>query len=240
MDSLSPHIEHRVAQLHREADVRRLAASLPSSHDASEPRPRGRRALAIAMAFLALATAISASGAYLVAAGTSPEPGMPTRRGPREQVKPRSLSRRPVVGSGCTDEPKRITARHDVDRPSPTAIDVVRSFPRRRLSRPPGDQPRPTASQRSRAKMRRPSHLARIRMASVTRPGGAASDFPVADDAARERGRLRASEAKIAGQVVEFQLARQRAELVMPEVVEPLSTRERRGPRVARHRPHGR
>ena len=64
-------------------------------------------------------------------------------------------------------------------------------------------------------------------MASVTRPGGAASDFPVADDAARERGRLRESEAKIAGQVVEFQLARQRAELVMPEVVEPLSTRER-------------
>ena len=65
-------------------------------------------------------------------------------------------------------------------------------------------------------------------MASVPRPGGAASDFPVADDAARVRGRLRASEAQeFVGQVVEFQLARQRAELVMPEVVEPLSTRER-------------
>jgi RNA polymerase sigma factor (sigma-70 family) len=49
----------------------------------------------------------------------------------------------------------------------------------------------------------------------------------VADDAARERGRLRESEARIAGQVVEFQLARQRAELVVPEIIEPLSTRER-------------
>jgi WD40 repeat protein/DNA-binding CsgD family transcriptional regulator len=64
-------------------------------------------------------------------------------------------------------------------------------------------------------------------MASVSRSGGAASDFPMADDAARERGRLRESEARIAGQVVEFQLARQRAELVVPEIIEPLSTRER-------------
>ena len=70
MDSLSPHIEHRVTRLHREADARRLAASGSTSHDGSEPRPRRRRALAIAAALLALATAISASGAYLVAAGT--------------------------------------------------------------------------------------------------------------------------------------------------------------------------
>lgn len=71
MDSLSPHIDHRVTQLHREADARRLAASGTTSHDGSEPRPRGRRPLAIATALLALATAISASGAYLVAAGES-------------------------------------------------------------------------------------------------------------------------------------------------------------------------
>jgi WD40 repeat protein/DNA-binding CsgD family transcriptional regulator len=63
-------------------------------------------------------------------------------------------------------------------------------------------------------------------MASVTRSGGAGSDDPIADDAARERGRLRASEARIAGQVIEFQLARQRADLIVPESIEPLSARE--------------
>ena len=63
-------------------------------------------------------------------------------------------------------------------------------------------------------------------MASVTRSGGVGSDDPIADDAARERGRLRASEARIAGQVIEFQLARQRADLIVPESIEPLSARE--------------
>ena len=77
MDSLSPHIEHRVSQLHREAEVRRLAASASGSHGAPTPRRRGRRAIAVATAFLALATAIGASGAYLVAAGTeSARPGL--------------------------------------------------------------------------------------------------------------------------------------------------------------------
>ena len=47
------------------------------------------------------------------------------------------------------------------------------------------------------------------------------------DRAARERGRLRASEDSVAGGVIEFQLARQRAAVVEPELVVPLSPRER-------------
>jgi len=69
MDGLSPHIEHRVANLHREAEIRRLAASAPTAAS-PKPRPRSRRALAIAAASLALALA-GAPAAYLVAAASA-------------------------------------------------------------------------------------------------------------------------------------------------------------------------
>ena len=69
MDGLSPHIDHRVANLHREAEVRRLAASAPTSSRPTRPT-RTRRALAIVAASLALALA-GAPAAYLVAAASA-------------------------------------------------------------------------------------------------------------------------------------------------------------------------
>ena len=56
----------------------------------------------------------------------------------------------------------------------------------------------------------------------------AAQGWPAAvDSAARDRRRLLASQAAVASEVVAFQLARQRADLIVPETIEPLSARER-------------
>ena len=68
MDSLSPHVDFRVADLHREAEARRLAASASAPRNGRPPR-RGRRGLAIATAILAVAAAVGAPSAYIAAAG---------------------------------------------------------------------------------------------------------------------------------------------------------------------------
>ena len=57
--------------------------------------------------------------------------------------------------------------------------------------------------------------------------GPSADRYTAADRLAIDRGRLRASEAAVAGEVIELQLARTRADLVVPDLVEPLTTRER-------------
>jgi hypothetical protein len=73
MDGLTPHIEYRVGNLHREAEARRLAGSATGASHAPVPPGRDRRRLAAAAGAMALAFGLSSSGLYLVvASGTDP------------------------------------------------------------------------------------------------------------------------------------------------------------------------